>query len=63
MADWEHAHLDEPLGAGVAKAAPEHLARIARIGFAHINLRGRFLFDAEPVLKTAKGGVSASANG
>jgi TnpA family transposase len=60
---WNARRMDEAIGAGLAKAAPEHLARIAPIGFAHINLRGRFFFNADPVLRAANGGAPASANG
>jgi hypothetical protein len=49
---WNARRMDDALRSGGADAAPEHLARIAPIGFAHINLRGRFLFNAEPALQS-----------
>ena len=55
--------MDDALRTGAARAEPEHLARIAPIGFAHINLRGRFFFNAEPAFQAANGGAMASTNG
>jgi TnpA family transposase len=50
---WNARRMDDALRSGAADAAPEHLAQIAPIGFAHINLRGRFSFNAEVALQAA----------
>lgn len=60
---WNARRMNDAIRSGAANAAPEHLARIAPIGFAHINLRGRFFFNAEPALRAANGAAPASANG
>ncbi|WP_442976537.1 Tn3 family transposase [Rubrimonas sp.] len=59
---WNAWRMDDALRRREVVADPVHLARIAPIGFAHINLRGRFTFDAMRALNAARESPAASAS-